>query len=197
MTASQADRWGVCVRFLWDAQMRLGRGMNPGHGKGREEGPGWPAVPGPGSWVDAEPWGEGPGAGGGVSPLGLGDQGGGRVVPQMRGHRQTARSAAGAGPAGRSRAHLPEAHAVGLLPDLRQPQPLLHFAIPEDRAPGSQLGQGTPSPPCPPSLLPAPHLRPPRFLRCPSRGAGSGFTCFTGGGSCHLSNFRSISSLSS
>lgn len=43
----------------------------------------------------------------------------------------------------------------------------------------------------------SPYLRPPRFFRCPSRGAGRGFTCFTGGGSCHLSNLRSISSFSS
>lgn len=40
---------------------------------------------------------------------------------------------------------LPEAHAVGLLPDLSQPQPLLHFAVPGDRA-GGQLGGCKPLP---------------------------------------------------
>lgn len=54
-----------------------------------------------------------------------------------------------------------------------------------------------PSHSVPARLVPGRHLRPPLFLRCPSRGAGSGFTCFTGGGSCHLSNLRSISSFSS
>lgn len=40
---------------------------------------------------------------------------------------------------------LPEAHAVGLLPDLSQPQPLLHLAVPGDRA-GGQLGGCKPLP---------------------------------------------------
>lgn len=102
---------------------------------------------------------------------------------------------------------LPKAHAVGLFADLRQPQALLHLPVP-GRA-GHSAGKGVHclscsphcarlavvSPPSHPTL--PPYLRPPRFLRCPSRGAGSGFTCFTGGGSCHLSNLRSISSFSS
>ena len=36
---------------------------------------------------------------------------------------------------------------------------------------------------------------PPRFLRPGSMGAASGLICFTGGGSCSLSNFCSISAL--
>lgn len=47
---------------------------------------------------------------------------------------------------------LSEAHAVGLLPDLRQPQPLLHLAVPGDGGPGS--AGGSPGL-CPPTHRPA------------------------------------------
>lgn len=102
--------------------------------------------------------------------------------------------------------NLSKGHSVGMFSDFCQTQTLLHLSIPwmkKENAASTNL-KWTCSFSGHISIFSFKifqwlkwYLLPPRFFLCPSRGAGRGLTCFTGGGSCHLSNFLSISSFKS